>query len=232
MPHDAYPTQSDLDAFLKAAGADTAAPDNYGKIDFAAKIAAAIERWENDVKWYPALSNRQTRTYDPPGPAAIRSGNFLAYRGGGRILDLDGGLLQLDSLIVGTVPFTQGVLPDMSQGNFWLKPWNAPNQGLPYRTIEFLTPIYGNPEAVQITGTWGRYLKVPDDVWEAILQDASLDCVPELSLGISQGYYQRKIGDSVKTFGGKDDSGPLAYQATMWGKKRPRLITFYKRSTI
>ena len=239
MPKNAYPMDSDLMAFLTGAGLSLPpALDLQGKCD------AAAAEWEQRTGWLPYLAEADasgqpvvsTRLFDPPCSAGRSPGSRS-----GRSLFLGTGLLSLASLSVGVVPDATGsystgmasagtlLVPNL---NFYLRPQNAAARGLPVTEIEFLAPARGLPQSVAVTGIWGKVLELEDNVWQAILQRAASLAAPELSLSISGGFFERKIGDSMKRFGGSDDSGPLAQQITLWDANFNSAVKNKKRITL
>ena len=232
----AYPAGTDLAAFLAATG--LAVPP---AISLQAKCDAAVAEWEERTGWRPYLTadtpqSPSTRLFDPPGPAAS-SGRASAGRGG-RILYFQGGLISLNSLSVGVVPDQTGAYGGpgaqgtalVSNLNFYLRPQNAPARGLAYTEAEFIYPVAGVPQSVAIVGVWGRVAALPGDVWQGVLERAAALCAAELSLSISGGYFERRVGDSLKRFaGGKSDAGPLAQQVALWDDTFERAVRTKRR---
>ena len=214
MPKNAYPMDSDLMAFLAGTGLSVPPSlDLQGKCDAAAAEWEQRTGWlpylaEADASGQPVVS---TRLFDPPCSAGRGPGSRS-----GRSLFLGAGLLSLASLAVGVVPdaggnyapgafgnYAPGAFGNYAPGasgtglssgttlvpnlNFYLRPQNAAARGLPVTEIEFLAPARGLPQSVAVTGVWGRTLALEDDVWQAVLQKAALECLPELGISVTGG---------------------------------------------
>lgn len=213
MPRPAYPEAEDLAALLAATPLDI--PDT---LDFDSKVAEARDDWEARTDWLPYLADADDseRTFDPPG------------WGGSRTLPLGGGLVSLTSLTVDGTALVSGT-------DFRLRPANAPAQGRPYTSAEFLCGGwggshwggYGPPGSVVIVGRWGRVAALEDNVWGAILGYAASLCVPELALTVSNGL--AKIDDATFAGGGVT---PLSAEGAQWAARFSRLAELKKRQQV
>ncbi len=216
----AYPDGVSLQKFLGNLGLDLP-PD----LDLDVKVEDASAEWESRTGWGPYLSTGQvtTRLFDPPRQ--------------GRSLYLQGGLLSLTSLAVGVVPGPDGSYADSGASagtlltpnlNFYLRPQNAAVRGLAVTEVEFLSRLGGVPQSVAVAGVWGRSLLVPGDVWQAVLQKAALDCLPELGISLTGGLV--KIED-VQYLTGSGGS-PLLNAAGQWEPKFEKLVGRKKRIVV
>ena len=261
MPKSAYPADSDLSALLTSTGLTVPASlDLQEKCDAAVAEWETRTGWlpylaASGADGQPTVS---TRLFDPAQPAGrgdSRSGRSL-FLGAGllSLVSLAVGVTPGPNGVYGVVPDSTGAYtpPDaagsdtpgasgtgLSSGtvlvpnlNFFLRPQNAATRSLPVTEIEFLAPPRGVPQSIAITGVWGRVLLLEDNVWQAVMQRAASLSAPELSLSLSGGYFERKIGDSLKRFGGSDDSGPLAQQITLWDNNFNSAVKNKKRITV
>ena len=172
----------------------------YSSIPWASHAAAAAAEFETRTgrKW---LATAQTRTFDPPsGPRG-----YVPF--GADLLSTTSVILAGQALIAGQ--------------DYFLGPINADLDGKPFGWIE-LANTYPLPFTTQqrrsliIAGLWGAGLTIPDDVFDAVAGYGATLAAPEVSLTISGGYFERRIGDSIKRFGGTENVGPLAQQVDLW----------------
>jgi len=102
-------TSGDLINFLIAAGLISNPPtEAQSLLDFQGALDAAIEDFKTRTGRSTLVkdSSDVAHTFDPPGPnnQSARGGSII---GGGRILQLDDGLLTFTSLVVEGVTYTQ-----------------------------------------------------------------------------------------------------------------------------
>ena len=191
-----YPRQEHLELFLRSTGLPALQNDvARSLLDLNTQIGAAIEEWERRTKWVPFLATDQTRFFDPPGANRGQGGvgfGGLGGIGGGslggsNLLFLEAGLLAVTSVATNlTLDDPVGsVLTE--KRDFWLNPTSAPSAGMPYMAIKFRFPIYGEPESIQVIGTWGRSATVPDNAFNAIVQYAACLVMPQIALLINGG---------------------------------------------
>jgi hypothetical protein len=223
MPHAAYPTAADLQAFLR--GLSTPLPAGLDLAALEEKVADAVAEWEERTGWRPYLapSAPVTLLYDPPSPTAGAA--FATGWRGGRILELKTGLLSLTSLTVTDTAYTLGQ-------DFWLRPNNAAPRGLPYTEIEFLGPVFGLPQSVAVGGVFGCVAQLPDTTWRRIIERAASLSVPELSVAISGGVAQVRTENTLVQFAGSGVPGPLAREQAAWDAAFDRAVTRAKRITL
>jgi len=158
-----WPTNTDIVAFLAAN--QIVMPDGSAISTTqvtAARVAAAVKRFELLTGWIPFEGVTETRTFDPPG---LNAGYLATPRGGGRMLSLGAGLISITSVQVQNATLTQGQ-------HYWPKRL-GPDSSRPYEVIEFLTPIIGLPQSISITGTWGRMAAADDLAKEAVTKLAA-----------------------------------------------------------
>ena len=219
-----YPAAGDLLTFLRASGMlkglPTAGIPTYDILGYA--LASAIGEWERVTKWQPfaAAAAPSTRVFDSPLSA---------------ILDLEGGLIDAPSVMIGTTAYT------LNQ-QFTAGPKNALARGLPICYLDFgpLTSPQGygysnslgflpsGRMTVSVTGTWGYCGVVPPDVRQAILQEAAAQLAPSLAIaryggliswteeGVTENYGRAQFSDMA-------DSGAKAFASAAM---RYRRITF------
>ena len=205
-----YPSGSDVQDFLTAAGISLTAFDSD---DFSLNAAAAAAEFERQTGWYPFLAsqNASTRYFDPPRTGGT-AGRWAASRGG-RVLELNAGLLNISDtgLSIGVYPSTlaesginNGITASVGSAGvvltrdiqYYLKPDNANLQVLPWTVVEFLGPITGLPKSIAITGVWGRVSAVPADAWRAICGYAASLMTPQAGLTVTGGIQALKEGDT------------------------------------
>jgi hypothetical protein len=147
----------------------------------------ASEWWEETTGYQPFLQDvsATSRIYNPPGvgPGNADTGN--TQYGGGRVLNLQGGIANAAAF---TSVAVQGYSTFVINQDFWLAPVNAPNKNRPYTRIEFQLPIYSTIYSVTVTAKWGWGALIPDDAWQAILRYggylAQLDILEGLRTGV------------------------------------------------
>lgn len=219
MPKQSYPSASDVQALYQGAGLlsdATVAP--YSSIPWSTHVAAAAASFETRTgrQW---LATAQTRRFDlPTGPRGL--------------VPLGAELASVSSVTLAGKSLAEGK-------DYFLGPANADLDGKAFGWIE-LASLYplalttATRRCLVIEGLWGAGSAVPDDVFEAVVNYAAVLAAPEMSVTISGGYYERRIGDSVKRFGGSDDSGPLAQQVSLWTgvfervvASRPRIAAWF-----
>lgn len=170
MSQSAWPVITDIDDAYTSAGL-TPPSDRRKTI----MLAAAIDMFSRATGYNPFLAGTQTRYFDPPGP--LRSPGML---GGGFVLRLSNGLVSVSSLTIAGVSKT-------ADTDFFLKPYNAPNDFKPYERIKFACAVYGQPKSIVITGAWGYGAAIPDDAWLGVLDLACAMCRPEVDMALTPG---------------------------------------------
>ena len=208
MSHPAYPNAADLSTLLKEVGIDTVSSQRLDTI-----MRQAVSQFEAQTGYCPFLGASATRVFDPPGG----NGNYIGSpRGGHRILTLDTGLISLSSLTVGGTTYHVGT-------DFWLRPNNRTANW-----IEFSQPIYGAPQCISITGTWGYSTSVPDDAWLAILRMAGLICITEYVAKSTGGVQEWAEGGASEKYG----NAPFASVSEDWRDYITLVVNSYKRVTV
>lgn len=177
----AYPTASDLQTFLTAKGLVPSFTQGApASIDYATLIVAARKEVEADCQrnFLPTASSVM-RVYDPPLDR-------------NRILDLEADLLSVTTLQWLPYNTTTAQVFAVDQ-DYRLGPPNAQADNAPFQYVEFFRHFYGpHPWAlkrsIQIIGTWGFSLTIPEDVWQAILLKATILILPDIAADRSQGF--------------------------------------------
>lgn len=171
MPnYDAPPGASDLSTFLLTGEFVSIAlgTDLQGPCD------AAHELFQERTGFTPFLASAATtRRFDAPGPRPARGVLGGARFGGGKVLDLEGGIVGLPTSVL-----VDGDL--MIEGeDFRCLPRNADTKGKPFTLIEFLRPVYSAANGIAILAPWGYCRAAPDGAgfpalaWQGILQGAA-----------------------------------------------------------
>lgn len=183
-------------------------------------LDAAKEDFEFRTGWEPFLATTQTRKYD-----GMESG----------LLDLEGGLLTLTSLKVGTTNDYAGDLQTEGR-DFKLLPRNAPLRGRPYTMIEFAGYLRDSITGwVEIQGSWGRFATIPQVVYQAHLQQAARSRQIQSTGGSSISGTVSEVRQDDLTIKTTETSGSSTDETTAigaWQKSWDALIACYKRLKV
>ena len=185
MSRIAYPQDSDVQALCVSSAVTL--PSG---LSFAGMAQSAIDAWEHRTGYRPFLSAgvAETRSYDPPG-ANRRTSTGFSLLGGGRVLDLDCGLIALTAVNIGVFAGTIGTV--LLQGtDYWLEPYNAPNIGDPWQRVRFRAPVFGFEQSVQVVGIFGYGLSIPEEVWQAIVRLGAAIALEGVAEGLKSGAVQ------------------------------------------
>jgi hypothetical protein len=166
---------------------------------------AAATEWNKRTNYHPFVAPElaSAKRFDPPGPS--RRGR---YQGGGRLLNLRAGLVELTSLKLQPLDDPSDSETLVEGEDFFLEDANAPADGKPYTQVRFARNIWGKPQSLLITGRWGYADEYPADAWEAIRQYAALLALTGLNIeqdvaSISQPGLTKEL-DTVGTITPKD----------------------------
>ncbi|MCX6359782.1 MAG: hypothetical protein NT029_08255 [Armatimonadetes bacterium] len=193
-------------------------------VDADGYVAAARGEFEARTGRLPFLGTAQTRTFDPPGPNTSGKRWFGFSRGGGRILNLGTGLLSVTTLTSGKTGLSNGTVLTANT-DFVLRPYDAPAEGQPYRSIEFLAPQWGSAATIEIVGVWGWSATIPDDVWAGVLAGAATRAGRVLASQASMGVQKVSIGGDSFDFG----ASPFGAQIEAWADEFDALVRRYMR---
>lgn len=212
----AYPTTAEAEAYVSSLNLGLTAAQITALL-MATKIDAAIDAFESLVGWSPFLAAGadSSRRYDPPGPQASRA-PWALYRGGGKRLDLDGGLTAAPTALVTGYSATEPGTTLTLETDYFLWPANAAAKGQPYTAIEFNASQSGMPQSIRITGRFGYSQTVPDDVFQAILQYAASLAAAQMGAIISGGVVEWREKDITEKYGDQALSGLLAQWRAAW----------------
>lgn len=214
-------------------------------IDLQSKIDAATDRVEKVTGWKPFLMDSAdvTRYYDPPGPNQSRffpGGGYLLTTGGGRILDLEAGLLQLTSISYaysdsvdnsGNVTVITAGTEYVRDTQFFLQPFNAPAEGKPYEWVQLLATAWGAVRSVIVVGRFGYAASIPGDLYHAHLRYALALCAPELRMTISRGVYMLQTLRTRAQYGGPGGM-LLMKEEELWKQQFEDALLEYSRVVI
>ena len=198
-----YPDGTALQDFLQPV-ADALRVTLPAGIKYQSRIDSAKQKFEG-VIGRRILATTQTRSFDPPISPRL-------------LLDLRTDLLSVSSLTI------QGVA-QVAATDYWLEPFDAPQDGKPYRRVEFAVARWGwaGPpitaalrRCIVITGSWGYSATVPDQVYDAILAQGAIDCYPELALAVSRGLQMKREGDVEAMYARGKGNGPLFEEMSAW----------------
>lgn len=218
----AWCTGSDLAALLADAGLWDGTPP-VG-VDACGYVEASRAAFEAGTGRIPFLGTAQTRTFDPPGPNTSGKRWFGFSRGGGRILNLGTGLLSVTTLTSGKTGLTSGTVLT-ADTDYVLRPYDAPAEGQPYRSIEFLAPQWGSAKSVEIVGVWGWSATIPDDVWAGVLAGAAARAGRVLAGRLTGGVARVAVGGDTFDFG----ANAWGAQIGAWSDEFDALVRRYMR---
>ncbi len=243
MSYTAWPTSSDLQQWLVSAGLMESPPSTEQELMLLnAHVLGARQEFERRTGYEPFLavadplppdpSTATTRYYDPPGPHVRRGYGNYSEVGGGRILQLDNGLIDCTSITAGMSDVWQGSLLVVNT-DYWLKPTNAAAAGRPYEWIEFRSPRWGTGRSIVVTGHFGYGYTIPDDAWLAVLMRAGLIGLPSIAAVTSGGATAVRLGEDSWQFGGGGASGgAFAPQAAAWQQQYEAIVQRYRRVVL
>lgn len=212
MSKTAYPTQTDLNSFLTAAGV------TVGSLDTATAINAGIAEFERRARrTMLAPAGTATRYYDPPD-------NPLG------ILDFCGDLAVLTSIVYR--PQGGSATTWAQNTDYMLLAYNAGTDGLGYWGARFRqrwfapsTDPFSQGRSIEVTGRWGYGTTMAEDAWEAmILLGASL-VIPSYGLSLSGGRI-RTADSGVERLYGED---PIGGARAEWRRRAESAIRRYQR---
>lgn len=211
-----WPGTAEFEVFLYGSGLFAANPTALQKaLDLQAALNSGVERFEEKVKYWPFISTGSdtTRTYNAPR---------------GRILDLNGGLVSLTSLVTDVTYANSAGLTRTNLQHFGLEPSDAPSNGLPYTRIEmYVRPGY-YPASIQVTGKFGYCLDadLPSSARRGVMALAADELMPQITSLARKGSGLIRLtqGDSTKMWG--DDA---AKAAEYWDSVAQKAICQFKR---
>jgi hypothetical protein len=159
------PTTGDLNQFLTGEIGLTV-PD-IDRLEF--WLADAAEQLQQITGIRPFLATEQTRKYD------MRRGGRVGHYNRAPLADR---LVQLDTPLVGDHPTIATVVKRdgvtlVADEDYWLKPMNNPQRGLPYTYIELLHPSQPAEGGIEVTGPFGYAATTPKTAWTAVLELAA-----------------------------------------------------------
>lgn len=168
--------------------------DIQGFLALSTALAASQNRFERAAGWNPFVwdGSVSTRVFDAEGQ---------------KTLDLQGGLLRLESVSVGNATY------DM--GSVWPGPPNALAKGQAYTYLELWRLALYFPgsvpgmRALSVTGDWGRVYTLADapDVAMAVMAGAMLQLGPQFMAVYGAGVVEWKTAETSERL--RDN--PLAY---------------------
>lgn len=179
-------------------------------------VAGSIKEWERRTGWIPfkKQSTDTTRDFTRTDPYGY--------------LELNGGILEVTSIVVGTRTYIQNE-------DYKLMRLNSAQGERPFDGIRFkqpvnaysTRPIWGTE--IEVTGKWGFSENIPADVWKAILRQAGVDTLSQLEnqqdiAGISQDGFSKQF-DIVGVITQKD-------LLNEWSKIFDRTVGLYRRVTV
>lgn len=209
----AYPTATNLSTFLTAAGFSTA-------------FVAALDTTTNAAAGYQAIEKQCRRT-------------FLAGSSAARLFDPPTGregILFIPDLATATTP-TITYTPSGSTAttltasdDYWLEPYHASSESLPYTRVRFLKrwlqPVESTlRRSLSITGQWGWGTTFPDEVWLAMLQQGALGLMGSLQFRTTRGRSMWVEAGITEQFAGTAWTG----LSGAWETNVKRVIGAYRR---
>lgn len=216
MSHTTLPTVLELGRLLQSAGMVATPPTAEQTIaDYATAINAAADEWSRVTGYKPFLADAADvlRKFDPPGPTIRGTRYGYRARGGERFVEFAGtGLVSITSMTTGVDSVSTGTVRTLGT-DFYLYPSEAAAEGIPWTHAEFVLPVWGSQQSVQVLGKWGFSATLPDDAWQAILFMAAVRLAPQLSSLLTGGQSQVKLGNDTFTFAA---AGPFASTVAEW----------------
>lgn len=158
---DHYPTEAEVSSALTEQGVTV--PSTLSQI-----IAAVITEFEYDTGYVPFLGSgtEESRTYDPP------------YKAQDLHLSLKGGFWEIESVALAGVT--------LDDEYYDLLPLNAVADGRGFNEIRFkIHPGYA-PASVVVTGKRGYAEELPDDVYQALFDEAQRRAILKSQAGGEQ----------------------------------------------
>lgn len=206
MPQLAYPVGSDVQALLTSHGFTVSTALAAQLNQAAASAQTSLERRTRRV-FLPVTA---ARAFDPPtNPQG----------------ELD---LKADLASVTTVVYAGTALVSGAAGGYVAESHtNLP----PYTRLRFLRRWYAplthaDRQQLVVTGTWGYAAEgIPDDVWEAMRQQAALTVFPQLVFANTGGLTGYTRAGVTENFG----ANPLGALQTGWKAIVEQVITDYTR---
>jgi hypothetical protein len=214
MPQSSYPDASALTSFLTEAGFNTSGFTLAG-VNLAQAIAAGIARFESDTgRRFLSANAAEVRTFDPPD-----NWRSMLDLKADLILPTTVSLVTLPSLVLGT--------------DYRFLPQQAPGNSEPYDRIQLARrwwlPIWPTDwGALSITGTWAYGSQIPDDAWQAMLEAAALNRLPQIINAALGGMIELKESDISESYGPK----PFSVLRDDWTKQYDAAVARYRRVTV
>lgn len=159
MEHTTYPIDADIETLFL--GAEISFPDAFSFNGYAAMARQEFERRTGRIPFLIDAED-EVRVFDPPGAISPNSSNQYVV-GGGKVVQLMAGLLELTSVTLGGQVKVLGT-------DFRLMPMNAPKMRRPYEWLQFFYIVYGVPSSLVVTGKWGWGAEIPEDAWKAMIR--------------------------------------------------------------
>jgi hypothetical protein len=217
MGKTAYPTSTDLDSFLTAAGF------SLGTLDTATAIAAAIDDFERRAGRIMLRGAADlVRAYDPP------------Y--GQPLLVLEFDLHALTDLQI--VPVGGGATLLTQNTDYLLRSYNAgpafDAEAGPFSAVEFLTWRWSEParsqdrRSVRVNGRWGYAAVIPEDAWLAMVMRGAALLAPSRG-GTLSGGHVRTADSGVERLYGDD---PLRGLRQAWERSFETAVRRYRRLAV
>lgn len=210
MAKSAYPTNSDLVAFLNAAGFTP------GTLDTATAIAAGIADFERRAGRTMLTGGTATRHFAPPVQG---------------FLDLEEDLCEITSLQYQP----EGSSPETltAETDYWLLPYDAPSFGRPWLAVGFrrrwsLPLPSALHRAILVTGRWSYGLTMPDDAWLAMVQRGAALLAGQKGFSLSTGRIEAENA-GVRDLWGKDR---LFAERSAWNGYFEETARRYRRASL
>lgn len=217
--YNADPTDADLAQLLTAAGVYTTQVAAFN-LGFA---AGSVTRFEKATGRIPFLAQASTSLlFDPPGTGSQMPYNMWA--GGSKVLELMPCFTTITGVAMAVTVDSPTGSPLDIQRQMYFHPYNHAELGVPIEWIEFLIPIYGLRQSLQVTGTPGNYAAWPADAWNAVLMGAAADLSAIIGLSISGGISEQKELDVSERY----EPNPLKAFEDSWRARFNTVVSAYK----
>jgi hypothetical protein len=208
-----YPGVEDLKGFLSLAGVAITDSEAVRAI-----LDSAIRQWEGATGWSPFLASKDVCVKEFAFP---RMCGWSSY-GGVRILEFDGGLVELKGLKVFSDCREDCQLLELGK-DYWLMPKRSKEKGRPYEWVEFAGG--SGWKHVEVEGRWGYSDVVAEDAWVSILKRAACDVVLMFERGQQGGLKSWSEGDVREEY----VVGTSAHLVESWSRSFDECAFRYRR---
>lgn len=133
-------------------------------LDLSIEIASAIEEWERltGCRPFEMEDTDSTRFFDPS------QSRILFFR--------PGPYVSVTSITVGVVPSSSGQVLTLNT-DYFLQPYNAPENGRPFTSCRFSFDLYGSERSIKVIGRRGWAEQIPARAYQAVLKKVAAEAL-------------------------------------------------------